>query len=52
METKSFNFLTCVARRYYEDIRAELTAALTGARITPMVSYGGYLKAAYDGQQE
>jgi len=35
------NFLTCVARRHYQDIRAELTAALTVERISTTVIRGG-----------
>jgi len=37
------NFLTCVTRRHYQDIRTELTAALTAERITTTVIRGGHL---------
>jgi hypothetical protein len=48
----NLNFLTCVARRCYQDVRAWLTAALTAERITMAVIRGGHLGAAHDVQRE
>jgi len=50
--TSYLNFLSCVARRHHQDIRAWLTAALTAERITTTVIRGGHLGAAHDVQQE
>jgi len=36
------NFVTCFARRHYEDIRAEHRTALTAARITMTVNRSGH----------
>jgi len=49
---KDLNFLTCVARRHDQDIRAWPTAALTAERITTTVIRGGHLGAAHDVRRE